>query len=252
MATSDSPSGVAVTFLGSGDAFGSGGRLQTCMLLSSHAGRLLIDCGASSLVAIKRAGLDPNAIDAILLSHLHGDHFGGIPFLILEGQFSRRERPLLIAGPPGLEARIRAAQEVFFPGSSGTPQRFDIRFLELSPETPVATGAAMVTSYPVEHASGAPSYALRVALDGRTVAYSGDTAWTDTLLRAADRADLFIAEAYYYDKRVPFHLDHATLLAHRAAFTCRRLILTHMSADMLVHQAEAAWECAHDGLKVVL
>jgi ribonuclease BN (tRNA processing enzyme) len=57
-------------------------------------------------------------LDIILLSHLHGDHFGGLPFLILDAQFSRRTRPLVIAGPPGVEARVRDAMEVLFPGSS--------------------------------------------------------------------------------------------------------------------------------------
>jgi ribonuclease BN (tRNA processing enzyme) len=64
-----------------------------------------MDCGASSLIAMRRFGVDPSAIDAVILSHLHGDHFGGVPFLILDGQFTRRTRPLVVAGPPGLEAR---------------------------------------------------------------------------------------------------------------------------------------------------
>src|SRR5687768_15151716 len=122
---------VSVRFLGSGDAFGSGGRFQTCILLTSGDGAMLIDCGASSLIAMKRFGVDPNSVDAVLLTHLHGDHFGGLPFLILDGQFSRRARPLTIAGPPGVEMRVREAMEVLFPGSSRTEQRFDVRFLEL-------------------------------------------------------------------------------------------------------------------------
>ena len=74
---------IEVQFLGSGDAFGSGGRFQTCVLLSSADGQLLLDCGASSLIAMKRLGIDPSTIEAVVLTHLHGDHFAGIPFLIL-------------------------------------------------------------------------------------------------------------------------------------------------------------------------
>lgn len=81
---------VQVRFLGSGDAFGSGGRLQTCFLLEGEKAPVLIDCGASALIAMKREGIDPSEIRWIVLSHLPGDHFGGIPFLILDGQFSRR------------------------------------------------------------------------------------------------------------------------------------------------------------------
>jgi ribonuclease BN (tRNA processing enzyme) len=243
---------VTVRFLGSGDAFGSGGRFQTCILVTSSEGSTLIDCGASSLIAMKRFGVDPNVVDTVLLSHLHGDHFGGLPFLILDGQFSRRTRPLTVAGPPGVEGRVRAAMEVLFPGSSQTQQPFDLRFLELVAETATPIGPVEVTAYPADHASGAPAFSLRAVCDGRTIAYSGDTAWTDMLLRAAEGADLFICEAYYYDKQVPFHLDYLTLMQHRASLRCGRVVLTHMSADMLAHIDNVTDECTSDGLEIVL
>jgi len=78
-----------IQFLGSGDAFGSGGRFQTCLHLSGPSEPVLMDCGASSLIALRRAGLDPSEIGCVLLTHLHGDHFGGLPFLILDGQFMK-------------------------------------------------------------------------------------------------------------------------------------------------------------------
>jgi ribonuclease BN (tRNA processing enzyme) len=243
---------VTVRFLGSGDAFGSGGRFQTCILVTSADGSVLIDCGTSSLIAMKRFGVEPNVVDTVLLSHLHGDHFGGLPFLILDAQFSRRTRPLTIAGPPGVEARVGAAMEILFPGSSQTRQRFELRFVELAPEEETAVGPVRVTALPAEHASGAPAYSLHVACDRRTIAYSGDTAWTDALVRVADGADLFICEAYYYDKQILFHLDYQTLMQHRASLRCRRLVLTHMSADMLNHLDDVVDECAWDGMEIVL
>src|SRR3972149_2362111 len=118
---------VEILFLGSGDAFGSGGRFQTCFHVRAEATQFLIDCGASSLIAMKRFGVDPSSLDIILLSHLHGDHFGGLPFLILDAQFSRRTRPLVIAGPPGVEARVRDAMEVLFPGSTRVERRVAAR-----------------------------------------------------------------------------------------------------------------------------
>src|ERR1041384_3872268 len=103
---------MRLTVVGSGDAFGSGGRFNTCFHLATGERTVLIDCGATSLVALKAHGMDPNTIDAIVLSHLHGDHFGGIPFLMLDGQYlARRERPLLLAGPPGSAVRIPALME---------------------------------------------------------------------------------------------------------------------------------------------
>ena len=122
---------MQVQFLGSGDAFGSGGRLQTCIYVRDQDFAFLMDCGTSSLIGMRQLGIDPNAVDAILLTHLHGDHFGGVPFLLLDAQLiSKRQLPLLIAGPRGLEQRIRDAQEVLFPGSSRVELPFEVRFIE--------------------------------------------------------------------------------------------------------------------------
>jgi ribonuclease BN (tRNA processing enzyme) len=243
---------VTLQVLGSGDAFGSGGRFQTCLLLRGGDGTVLIDCGASSLIAMKRSGVDPGEVGWILLSHLHGDHFGGLPFLVLDAQFSRRTRPLVIAGPPGVRARVTAAMEVLFPGSSRTARRFPVEYVELLAEAPASIGPARVIAFPVEHASGAPSYALRVRYGGKTVAYSGDTAWTDGLVKAARGADLLVCEAYFFDKRIPYHLDYRTLEANQAQLECRRILVTHMSQDMLDHAAEVTLERAEDGQVVAL
>ena len=243
-------SGLRLRFLGSGDAFGSGGRLQTCLCLEGPGDRVLIDCGATSLVAMKRAGIDPGSVGTVLLSHLHGDHFGGVPFLVLDGQFRRRERPLTVAGPPGTRERIVAAMEVLFPGSSRADRRFRTELAEIPPAASTAVGPVTVTGVPVEHPSGAPAYALRIEWAGRTVAYSGDTEWCEGLVDAARDADLLVCEAYTFERRVRYHLDHATLARHLGRIRARRVILTHLGPDMLARRHEAAAECADDGLVV--
>lgn len=243
---------VTLRFLGSGDAFGSGGRFQTCMHLSGADGAVLVDCGASSLIAMKRHGVDPGDVSAVLLSHLHGDHFAGVPFLILDGQFSRRLRPLLIAGPPGVRSRVETAMEVLFPGSASVPRKFNVEFIELAERQAAGVGPAAVTAFPVVHASGAPPYALRVEYGGRTIAYSGDTEWAESLIEVAGGADLFVCEAYTFDKPVRFHLDYQTVAAQAERLGARRIILTHMGRDMLAREGDARFECAHDGLVVSL
>jgi ribonuclease BN (tRNA processing enzyme) len=243
---------ITVHFVGSGDAFGSGGRFQSCLLLRGAGDDVLVDCGATSLVAMKRAGIDPSRVRCVFLTHLHGDHFGGLPFLILDGQFSRRTMPLSIVGPPGVRGRVSAAMEVFFPGSSTIAQRFGIEFIELQERTPAVIGPATVTPYAVEHASGASANALRVEYGGKVIACSGDTEWTESLQDAARGADLFICEAYFFEKRIKYHLDYQTLRSQMSQLACRRIILTHMSDDMLGHTAEVGSECAQDGTVVTL
>ena len=244
---------LRVQFLGSGDAFGSGGRFQTCILIRSSACRVLLDCGASSLVAMKRAEIKTSEIDAILVTHLHGDHFGGIPFFLLDAHFVRgRTRPLVIAGPPGVERRVRDAMEVLFPGSSRVAYGFESIFIELRERQRTAVGPVDVTAYPVIHASGAPPRALRVETEGRTITYSGDTEWTEQLLEAAAGADLFICECSFYARNVKFHLNFETLMAHISEFACERIVLTHMSTEMLARASGVELECAHDGLEIQL
>lgn len=233
--------------------FGSGGRFQTCMYVASETARFLIDCGASSLIAMKHYEVAPSAVDLILITHLHGDHFGGIPFFLLEAQLiSKRTKPLVLAGPPGLKARVFEAMEVLFPGSSQMRQKFALEFIELVENKPHEIGSLVITPYRVIHASGAPPYALRIECEGKIIAYSGDTEWTETLFRVAEGADLFICEAYFFDKTIKYHLDYKTLLAYRAELGCKRLIMTHMSDEMLSRLNSLELEAAEDGKQVFI
>src|SRR6185369_48202 len=101
---------VQVTVLGGGDAFCSGANLNAAYLVESAQSTFLVDCGPTVLYALKKQGIDTARIDFVIVSHLHGDHFGGIPFLLLEYMYERpRTRPLVVLGPPGIEDRVRSA-----------------------------------------------------------------------------------------------------------------------------------------------
>ena len=77
---------MKLTVVGCGDAFGSGGRLQTCYHVELGDHRFLIDCGATSIIGLNRCGIDPNGIATIFISHLHGDHFAGLVWWLLHAQ----------------------------------------------------------------------------------------------------------------------------------------------------------------------
>ncbi len=247
---------MRLTIIGSGDAFGSGGRSNTCFLLETAKAVLLVDCGASALPALKTRAIDPNRIDAIVLSHLHGDHFGGLPFLLLEGQFlSRREKPLLIAGPSGTRARLDAALEVFFPKSTGSKWRFPwhVEEIALDREAMVLNHSLLTTE--VVHQSGAPSTALRLSDGQKVFAYSGDTEWTEALLPIAREADLFICECYAYAGKMTGHMSWEILKGRLADLRARRIMLTHMNPTMLARLDEvraAGVLVADDGLVIEL
>ncbi|TWB94643.1 ribonuclease BN (tRNA processing enzyme) [Bradyrhizobium macuxiense] len=243
---------MQLQFVGCGDAFGSGGRFNTCFHVSGISVNFLIDCGASSLPALKRLEIDRDAIDLILITHFHGDHFAGLPFFLLDAQFSRRTRPLVIAGPEGIETKLPEVMEVMFEHSSKTKQRFDLSVVTLAPQERRSFGEVTVTPYPVVHGeSGGPFLAYRVEAEGRTVCYSADTEWTDALIPAAQNADLFIAEAYTYEKMVKNHLSLKALETHLPAINAGRVVLTHMSDDMLGRIDQLPFTTASDGMVVV-
>jgi ribonuclease BN (tRNA processing enzyme) len=244
---------MKLRFLGTGDAFGSGGRFNTCFYVEHSHGAFLIDCGASSLIPMRKFGIDPNSIQAIFITHLHGDHFGGLPFLILDAQLvSRRAASLTLAGPSGLGDRLFAAMEVLFPSSSQIKRQFALNILELEPQKAQDVLGVTVTPYLVNHPSGAPSFAFRFEAENKVLCYSGDTEWVDDLLLAARDADLLLVEAYFFDKPIKFHLDFATLAAKLPQTGARRVILTHMGAEMLSRARETGYEIAEDGVTVTL
>jgi ribonuclease BN (tRNA processing enzyme) len=242
---------VTVRFVGSGDSFGSGGRFQTCIVVDGPTSRFAIDFGASSLIALAQQGIDPNSIDAILLTHLHGDHCGGVPFLLLDAMLaSQRDRPLTIAGPRDLRRRMDEIREALFPGSHVMTPKFPLDFIEMEPGRPARVLDLVVTPQPARHTPETNPTALRVEVGGKVVAYTGDTEWTEDIARAAAGADLLIAECYFHDKPVPWHLNYPTIAALRGRLGARRVILTHMSREMLARVGQIPEECAHDGLVV--
>jgi len=247
-APSDLP--FRLTVLGCGDAFGSGGRLQTCFHVGTPDYTFLLDCGATASIGIRRFGIDLAGIDSILLSHFHADHYAGLPFLLIEARFSERTRPLTIAGPPGVRERVAAAKQALFPGSRSEPP-FEVRWLEYGKD-PLRIGPLDVEALPVVHVPETLPRALRIGLDGAVLAFSGDTEWTPVLPDVARDADLFLCECAGYDAPTPVHLDVETLRRRRSALDCRRLVLTHMGEGVLANaervENELTAELAEDGM----
>lgn len=243
--------GVHVHFLGAGDAFSAGGRHQAGYLVRSAAATLLLDCGATTLTAMKRDGVDIAAIDAVLLSHLHGDHFAGLPFLFLEYTYNQpRQRPLYIVGPAGTEERVGAIFRAMYKDLSQEAPVFPVPFIELTPGIPYDLGATHIEPFRVPHQQNDVSLALRVQIDGKVILYSGDTGWTESLIDYSQQTDLFICECCYYETRTDFHLDYPRLWENRTRFGARRMILTHIGREVLARRADLTMEIAHDGLIV--
>ncbi len=228
---------MKLTVIGCGDAFGSGGRLQTCFHLAHHGHRFLIDCGVTALIGLDRVGLDTNGIGTIFISHLHGDHFGGLVWWLLHSQhISKRTEPLLVVGPAGIEARFLAATEALFPGAAKVPRRFDLGFREYLPGTALQTGSIAVTAFEVSHPSGAPSCALRFEVGGKVLAFTGDTEWVEAVVSAGNKADLYIMECFAFEGPTRYHLDWRTIELQLPRIAAKQVLLTHMGPSMLAQR----------------
>ncbi len=225
---------MQLTVLGCGDAFGTGGRLQPAFLAEDADTAILLDCGATAVGALQATGRSPNAVSHVLLSHLHGDHFAGLVWLVLHGLYpGRRQSPLTIAGPPDTRARLAAVLAHFYPGVTLDQASFPISFRAFEPGETFGFANGRVTAWAASHPSGSPACAVRYDTGNTVIGYSGDTEWIEDLIAVAAEADLFICECYARHPGVRYHLDWETLSARFDDLTAKRILITHMSNAML-------------------
>jgi ribonuclease BN (tRNA processing enzyme) len=244
---------VHVTFLGTGDAFASHGRFQSGYLIEADGCQILMEAGPTVLCAMKRLGVTPAAMDIILISHLHGDHFGGLPFLILEYLWeSPRHKPIKIAGPPRLEERTWRLFNTMFPFSSGDVERVrrNLEFVELEPARKVHFGGIEVECLRVPHMKRDLCLALKIVIGGKTIVFSGDTGWTEDLISFTAGADLFLCECTYFENPLGVHLSYPLLESKRRNFDVKRMMLTHIGREVLERSSQLKIELAADGMRV--
>jgi ribonuclease BN (tRNA processing enzyme) len=252
----ESPNGsdpVRLTFLGTGDAFASHGRFQSAYFIEAGGCNILMEAGPTALCAMKRMNVAPADLDIILISHLHGDHYGGLPFLILEYLWeSPRRKPLKIAGPPHLEQRSWQLFNIMFPFSSGDVERVrrNLEFIELQPACKARLGKVEVNTLQVPHMKRDLCFALKIVIAGKTIVFSGDTGWTDDLIDFSAGADLFLCECTYFENRLDVHLNYPLLESKRQNFNVKRMMLTHIGREVLDRRSQLKMELAADGMKI--
>ncbi len=240
-----------ITFVGTSDAFGAGGRRQSAILVRGASGGALLDCGATTGSGLHALGIAIDEIDDILVSHFHGDHFGGIPLLLLDALYEeQRKRALRIAGPPGIEARVQRLAAAMGHPLEGREWAFPIQFVELPAGVRSEVGSLKVRSFATHHNPDAHPHGLLIDTGDAKIAYSGDTGWFEGLPRQVAGSDLFICECTYHRNNFEYHLSHEELVENKHLFDCGRWIITHLGEEMTTRRASSEFEAADDGLTI--
>lgn len=240
---------MELTVLGCGDAFGNGGRNNTSFLISDSNEHVLLDCGASTLIRLKHEKIDLEDISTIIITHFHGDHYGGIPFILISSLFENpRKNPLTIVGPERVKDRVYNLLEAMYPGTAEKLTDLDLKFLEYQEDSSLKLGDKLVKAWRVEHSAPSQPHAIRLEWKGKKIAFSGDTSWTDSLLPLSDDTDLFICECNF-QKEVDFgHLSYDELLEKHTLFKTKSLWLNHM-ADEVYDDTNFKLNRLYDGQK---
>ena len=243
---------MELTVLGCGDAFGNGGRNNTSFLLTDGDERILMDCGASTLIRLKHEKIDLESISTIVITHFHGDHFGGIPFFLISSMFENpRKTPLAIVGPEGVAKRVYDLQEAMYAGTAAKTLDMDLTYHEFRQGESLVIGDKTIKAWAAEHSPPSIPHCIRVEWKGKAVAFSGDTSWTDNLIPLADGSDIFICECNFLNKVSFGHLGYSELLEKKTLFNAKQIWLTHM-ADEVIDFSDSSFNKLVDGLKITI
>lgn len=242
-----------IVFVGTSDAFGAGGRRQSAVFARGERGGMLFDCGATTNTGLAQLGIPRDEVDVILISHFHGDHFGGIPAFLYAALYAdRRRHPLDIVGPPEIEARVRNLAHAMGYHLGDREWTFPVRYREIHAGESLAVGPAGLHAFATAHQLESHPQGYRVELGRDSIAYSGDTGWFDALPRAIAGSHLFICECTLECRGLDFHLSLEELREHRDDLDCGRLILTHLGDAMSARRGQIELETADDGFVVKL
>ena len=205
------------------------------------------------MLALKSQNFTTDTIDGVIISHFHGDHFGGLPYLLLDANFNQqRTAPFHIMGPPGISDRVEALLEASYPKVAIGSLGFEVHFEEFEHLTKQDFGPFQLEAIPVVHVPESNPHGIRLYYQQSLLSFSGDTGWTENLYQIADGAHLFVCECNFFETEMPSHLNYRKIVKERDNLKCERIILNHLGAEMLDNLSLVDLQCGEDGMTLEL
>ncbi|MFX1285531.1 MAG: MBL fold metallo-hydrolase [Promethearchaeota archaeon] len=222
---------INVVFLGTGDAFGSGGGKSASVFVKIGTKGILLDCGPHSLQALKESGRSTNDVDIIIISHFHGDHLGGVPFFLLEASvLQKRDKVLTIIGPPNINRKVTNLYSALYEAIAEKELPFPCEFRSIKPSnSSLELNGITIQPFKMLHTPEAQGY--RVETRERSIAYSGDTGWTDELVPLVKNTQLAIMECNFLDSEHEIHLNYHQL--KKLQSLTDRMALIHLGVEVI-------------------
>lgn len=227
---------MRLTVIGSADAFNSAGRGHSCYVLESPgAGRLMVDFGPTALMGLRRAGLPPEQLDGVVFTHLHGDHIGGFPYLLIDALYNgvrRRELPLL--GPLRTAECLSALLDATYDDMKARMPLVPVTITEFLPGDTRELCGYRIMAFAAEHMHP-PHRPLCLRIEdpqGVSVAFSGDTLPCPGLFEAAEGASLLVAECTRLDQPAGQHCTWEDWKREGPGLHAKSLLLSHLGGDV--------------------
>nr|WP_321260546.1 ribonuclease Z [uncultured Pseudodesulfovibrio sp.] len=192
---------MRVTFAGVGEAFDD--KLpNTSLLVHAGSSTVLLDCGFTAACVFWGMAANPLKLDAVYISHFHGDHYFGLPALLVRSIEEGRTKRLTILGPSGIESRVTRLMEMAYSNALARA-KFSIFFIECDPGQDFKHAGFRFRFAMSDHAM--PCQAIRLDTADKSMFYSGDGQPTDDTLELALGCDLVVHESYSLDQEKTGH-----------------------------------------------